>query len=365
MTSIALYIHIPFCNSKCDYCDFFSVVAEGSTKQKFEDALFHEIDLKKSLLDGKTISSVYIGGGTPSVLPATFFIKLKAKLDEVCEIKKDTEFTVEVNPSSFSEELAKTLREIGVNRLSFGFQSANDRLLKYVHRNQTFLSFDAAIKIAKKYFDNISVDLMTALPHQKLSDVKSSIKKVLKYKPTHVSVYSLMILPETPLYNLKQTSSFVPNENVQVKMLLCASKMLRRAGFEKYEVSNFAKRCKADEKRYMSKHNLTYWNGGDYLGFGPSAASKIGNVRTSNERNLKNYLEKNLNADREVLTDEQVRLERIMLGLRTKWGCNKALCKSENIPFLVKKGYIKEIGENLVVTEKGLNVLNIITDKLT
>jgi len=366
MKDIALYIHIPFCSSKCDYCDFYSF-KPSSEKQKedFQNALFYEIDLKAELIKERNISSIYIGGGTPSSLSPEFFVALKNKLDGICKINKSVEFTVEVNPSSFSENLAKTLKNIGVNRLSVGFQCSNDRILKYVHRKQTFEQFQQAMHIAKKYFDNISVDIMTGLPYEKVSDVKNSIKKSLKFRPTHISVYSLMVIENTPLFNMKQTLSFIPNEKQQVKMLCIAGKMLSRAGFERYEVSNYARKVKGMADVFVSKHNLTYWNGGDYLGFGPSASSKIGNVRLTNEKNFNNYMNKNFNADREVLSNEQINLEKVMLGLRCKWGCEKKLCKTENLPFLIQNGYVKEKNDRIIATKKGINVLNIIIDKLT
>lgn len=372
MLNIALYIHIPFCKSKCDYCDFYSFKPREADKEKFEEALFREIDLKANLLKDKTVSSIYIGGGTPSVMSPEFFIKLKSKLDEICSYENSLEFTIEVNPSSFTEILAKTFKQVGVNRLSIGFQSANDRLLKYVHREDNFNQFENAMNIAKNYFSNISVDLMTAMPYQKSKDVKNSIKQILKFKPTHVSVYSLTVFENTPLFNLKNTLSFIPNEKTQVKMLNMADKMLERAGFDRYEVSNYAKKSKEDENghiskynRFISKHNSVYWLGGDYLGFGPSAASFINGVRLTNEKNFANYIEKNFNAEREVLTPEQIRLESIMLGLRTKWGCDKSICKQENVDYLLRNAYIKQIGDRIIATKKGLNVLNILIDKLT
>ena len=366
MSSIALYIHIPFCSSKCDYCDFYSFKpAQSSQKELFAEALFEEIKLKSDLIQDRVVSSIYIGGGTPSVMPASFFADLKNKLNEVCRYDKNLEFTVEVNPSSFTSELARTLKDIGVNRLSIGFQCGNDRVLKYIHRNQTLIQFENAMKIAKPYFDNISVDIMTALPHETVKDVKLSIKKALKFKLAHVSVYSLMVIENTPLFNMKHLHAFIPDEKTQVKMLYCANKMLKRARFVRYEVSNYAKKDRKNENKFTSKHNLTYWNGGDYLGFGPSASSKIGNVRLTNEKNFNNYINKNFNADREVLSRDQIRLEKIMLGLRTKWGAPKSLCRQEDLPFLIKKRYIKEKGGQIIATKKGLNVLNIVIDKLT
>lgn len=365
MKQIALYIHIPFCSSKCDYCDFYSFKpTSDDQKSQFEQALLEEITRKSQLLKDREISSIYIGGGTPSAMSGSFFMALKNKLDEVCKTQNEMEFTVEVNPSSFNNELAKTLKRIGVNRLSVGFQCANDRILKYIHRNQTLNQFENAMKTAKQYFDNISVDIMTGLPHESVKDVKFSIKKALKYKPKHISVYSLMVIENTPLFNMKQTLSFIPNEKQQVKMLDRANKMLERAGFERYEVSNYAKKAK-DGKTFYSRHNLTYWNGGDYLGFGPSASSKIGNVRLTNEKNFNNYVQKNFIAEKETLSEEQIRLEKIMLGLRCMWGCDKNLCKQENLPFLIKNKYVIEKDGNIVATKKGINVLNIIIDKLT
>lgn len=366
MFGIALYIHIPFCSSKCDYCDFYSFKTnDEQLKKQFEEALFSEIEVKKELLKNKKVTSIYVGGGTPSVMPPDFFKHLKKKLGELCEFDKNLEFTVEVNPSSVSEQLVSTLKDVGVNRISVGFQCANDRILKYVHRSQTFAQFENALNIINKYFDNVSIDIMTALPYEKMSDVKLSLKKALKFRPKHISVYSLTVFENTPLFNKKHVLSFIPNEKQQVKMLSLCDKFLAKKGFDRYEVSNYAKRCREDEKKFASNHNLVYWQGGDYLGFGPSAASFVSGVRLTNEKNLKNYLDKNFNADREVLTGEQIRLEKIMLGLRTKWGCEKRLCKNENLPFLIKNKYVKVKDDRIVATKKGLNVLNIIIDKLT
>lgn len=363
MKDIALYIHIPFCNSKCYYCDFYSCVSKQN-KENYITALENEFEKWKSFLKNRSVKTIYIGGGTPSVMPPTFFYELARILKQFCNLNDLLEFTVEVNPNSFNEELAICLKEIGVNRISMGFQSGNDKLLSLIGRNQNFSQFTSSYNIAKKYFNNISVDLMVGLPGQKLVDVKNSVKKLLKFKPQHISCYYLMLEKETILAKNEDLIKLIPKENEQVKMFSYISKSLKKHKFEQYEISNFAKLTKnADE--FISKHNSSYWLNCEYIGLGPGASSFIDSKRLSNEKNLEKYLLGKYEVITDAITPEKARMERVMLGLRTKWGCAKGDCNRENAEMLIKNGFIKEKNRRIYLTKKGFNLLNLIIEKLT
>lgn len=362
MLNISLYIHIPYCKSKCNYCNFYSVAGSKIKWQQYLSSLEKEIAGYKNLLKERCVQTIYIGGGTPSFLPDEFYKKLIVMLKNYCKFSKELEFTIEVNPNSLTETKCKTYKKLGINRISIGAQSCNDKLLGLINRSHNSNDFFKAVNIIKKHFNNFSVDLMIGLPSQTLKDVKESIKQVVKFKPTHISCYGLILEEDTPLFKNENLLKEIPNEDTQVKMYDFAVKTLKKAGFERYEVSNFALKNRQDS--YISKHNYAYWLGGDYLGLGTAAHSFVNGKRWENTADIKKYFGGDYKSREIALTKEQKTEEQIMLGLRTKWGIDKNLCNQAQLPFLLKNGFVKVKNNKIIATNKGFKVLNQIILKL-
>ena len=273
-----LYIHIPFCVSKCAYCDFASFANIKRLRQPYLQALKSEIVLQKNRYKNFAPKTLYIGGGTPSFLTNT---QIKFLFTSIYGCYKNfKEITFEANPESLTLSKIKLLKSLGVNRLSLGLQSTFDKHLKTLGRAHNFETFLCAYTQAKKYFDNINVDLIAGLPNQTLAEFKESVKQLLSLKPQHISVYGLQVEEGTPLYK----SGYVCDDSLTRKMLESAENILQNAGFVHYEISNFSL------PKYESKHNINYWFGGDYLGCGSAAASYMRGVRFQNTTDVKEYI---------------------------------------------------------------------------
>jgi len=273
-----LYIHIPFCVSKCVYCDFASFAGIKRLRLPYLKALKREIILQKKHYKNFTPKTLYIGGGTPSFLTSA---QIKFLFTSIYRCFKNfKEITFEANPESLTLQKIKLLKSLGVNRLSLGLQSTNDAHLKTLGRAHNFAQFLKAYTQAKKYFDNINVDLIAGLPNQTLADFEQSIKQLLSLKPQHISVYGLQVEEGTPLYK----SGYICDDNLTRKMLESGEKLLQNSGFNHYEISNFSL------PKYESKHNINYWLGGAYLGLGSAAASYMKGIRFQNTADVKEYI---------------------------------------------------------------------------
>ncbi len=360
--SLSLYIHIPFCNSKCFYCNFFSVKGDDDIKAKYKNALLDEIDENKKVFSNYAINTIYIGGGTPSVMPNSFYDELFAKLRSVAKVKEDAEITIEVNPCSVDESKIKCYKQNGINRISIGLQASQTRLLKKVNRTATRNQFKNAMHIIKKYYDNVSIDLMLGLPYQGLRHAKSSAKFALKFNPKHLSVYGLIVENGTPLSKKENLLRHIPRDEKQIKMFDNVAKILKNDGFERYEVSNFA--LKHDDMSYFSKHNKAYWDRQNYLGIGAAAHSCINETRFNNPSSLDEYMAGKQQINKHKLTADEIREEQIMLGIRTKWGVDKTICEQGDISFMIEDGFLREENGRLIATDKGFKVLNQIILKL-
>ena len=273
-----LYIHIPFCVSKCAYCDFASFANIKRLRLPYLKALKREIILQKKHYKNFTPKTLYIGGGTPSFLTNT---QIKFLFTSIYGCYKNfKEITFEANPESLTLSKIKLLKKLGVNRLSLGLQSTFDKHLKTLGRAHNFETFLRAYIQAKKYFDNINVDLIAGLPNQTLKDFEQSVKQLISLKPQHISIYGLQVEEGTPLYK----SGYECDDNLTRKMLESAENILCGSGFVHYEISNFSL------PKYESKHNINYWLNGDYLGCGSAAASYINGVRFQNTSDAKEYI---------------------------------------------------------------------------
>lgn len=312
-----IYIHIPFCRKKCDYCDFY-LITNTTILERFLDNLKTEISLHSQFYKNTGFDTIFIGGGTPSLLDAKQIESILDSLFKYYNVKRNPEITIEANPEDFDKsQKLKYLKDIGVNRISFGVQSFVDMELKFLTREHSAEQSLEVIKNAKKYFDNISVDLIYSLPNQKISNLEKTLDITLQLEIPHVSAYTLIYEKETPLYNLMQRKKIVMNEEeFESKLYLLFSEKLAESGYEHYEVSNYAK------KGFRSMHNLKYWEYENYLGFGPSAHSFFDGKRWNNFRNIIRYninLQKNILAIENVhnLTAEESKTEFVMLGLRS------------------------------------------------
>lgn len=291
---LELYIHIPFCVKKCDYCDFLSFPADNRTQRRYVDALQKEITCYGALYPDRKITTIFIGGGTPSWLDEEEIVRILHTVREAFEVERDAEITIECNPGTATAHKLVRYREAGINRISIGLQSAHNEELALLGRIHTWEQFLKTYDLARKAgFSNINVDLMSALPGQTLETFSDTLKKVLALKPEHLSVYSLMIEEGTPFYEryredekhreAGEPTELLPDEEQEYAVTKLTQRVLREAGYHWYEVSNFAK------PGYECRHNIGYWKRADYLGVGLGAASLIDNVRYANVRDLEEY----------------------------------------------------------------------------
>ena len=317
--SLGIYIHIPFCASKCGYCDFNSCAGMDKLMPKYHNALLRHIREAAPQLRQYHTDTVYFGGGTPSYYGARRLCEIFNTLKRSALIYKTAEVTVEVNPDSAKKHDLLLLRSEGVNRLSIGAQCADDDLLKLIGRRHNWRQVIQAVGNARDAgFENISLDLIYGLPSQSKEDWADTLSRALDLGPEHLSCYGLKLEEGTPMYEYKD-SVILPDDDAQADMYLYACETLERYGYRQYEISNFAK------PGYQSKHNLKYWLLRDYMGFGPGAAGCAGGIRYSFVQDLKQYIsgvqnEETILAEREEIGLLDRAAEYIMLGMRTTRG---------------------------------------------
>ncbi len=322
-TPLGLYVHVPFCRSKCNYCDFYSKpCTNNSTFDKYLDAVCDHIKEAGALAPGYRVDTIYFGGGTPSFFGADALAIILTTIRRSFDVATDAEITFEANPDSVTNKLLHRLRAEGFNRVSLGIQSDDDRMLKLLGRPHSFAQATHAFNLIRNAgFRNISVDLMYGLPAQSLDMWKATLEHVLKLGPSHVSCYALKVEEGTPFYTEKDKLR-LPDDDTQADMYLAATEILWNSGYRQYEISNFAR------KGHISKHNMKYWTGGEYLGFGPSASSDFAGKRFTLVRDLDAYV-KGIREGGNVMEDVQdIPLreragEYVMLRLRTSAGLNK------------------------------------------
>lgn len=317
---LGVYIHIPFCASKCGYCDFCSLPDKEKLIPYYQDALLVQLQETLPRMKDYFIDSVYFGGGTPSYYGAKRIAELLQELKYSNRLLKSSEITMECNPDSVRRKDLRLLRREGVNRLSIGAQSANDILLKRIGRRHNWQQVEQAVKYARQAgFRNISLDLIYGLPGQTREDWADTLNKALALKPAHLSCYGLRLEEGTPMYEEYADGEGLPSDDDQADMYLYAVDLLERRGYRQYEISNFARRG------YESRHNLKYWRLGDYIGFGAAAHSNLGLLRYSYTRNVRAYIsgvlgDKDIIDEMEELTPFDRAAEYLMLGMRTSGG---------------------------------------------
>ena len=402
---LELYIHIPFCARKCSYCDFLSFAAPERVYREYMDKLIEEICGQGPNFQEYRVSTIFVGGGTPSILPADLIMELFATLSENFDIALDAEVTLEANPGTLTMEKLEVYRQSGINRLSIGLQSADDKELKYLGRIHSYDSFLKSYQRARQAgFKNINVDLMSALPGQDVHSWKTTLKKVMMLKPEHISAYSLIIEEGTPFFerfgepeckkgllsggqqeNSKkpETASEVaaraavmtlpdlPDEATDREMYHLTKEMMAAQGYERYEISNYAK------KGYECRHNTGYWTGVEYLGLGLGASSYTYGYRYHNTEDLQEYLSLNLYEggaaarDIEELSLEDKMEEFMFVGLRMmkgvsgsefleRFGLNMWNVYGDVLKKLEQQGLIEVEAPMVRLTERGIDVSNVV-----
>ena len=318
--TLGLYLHIPFCRSKCDYCDFYSLAGQDDRMDDYQQALLRQIAETAPRTKKQVVNSVYIGGGTPTWYGEKRLLELLAAVKKRFTLSKDVEVTLEANPDSVDEKMLRRLRRAGVNRLSMGMQSACDRELAAVHRPHTFRQVQEAVRAARAAkLRNLNLDLIYGLPGQTMDSWRSSVEAALALEPEHLSCYGLTLEEGTPLARRAEAGERLPSDDEQAERYLWTVARLAQAGFEQYEVSNFSRTgC-------QSRHNLKYWMGRPYVGLGAAAHSDFGGRRYSWVRDLEGYITGVLQGGRLLDDmDEIPRRERgseyLMLRLRTTHG---------------------------------------------
>lgn len=318
-TSFELYIHIPFCVRKCAYCDFLSAPGSEEAKASYTKALLREIEAVKT--EKREVSSIFVGGGTPSALSPSLMGDIFEKIHESFSVAQDAEITIEANPGTLSKEKLFLYKNAGINRLSLGLQSPEEAELKSLGRIHTYEEFLESFSLAREAgFQNINVDLMCALPDQTYEGWIRNLRTVAALHPEHISAYSLIIEEGTPFAKRKLN---LPDEDTEYRMYEDTAGILEEYGYEQYEISNYAK------KGLVCRHNIGYWTRKEYLGLGLGAASLWGNQRFSNTSDFSAYLKESgspekIRENRETLSLEDEMSEFMFLGLRMTEGVSKA-----------------------------------------
>lgn len=364
--AIGLYVHIPFCVRKCNYCDFCSFsVSTVTWRDKYIDRLVSEIRSYKD--KNIRLDSIFFGGGTPSLLSPSEFCRISSAIRECFDVSSDCEFSVEVNPKTLDGEKLKAFKDCGVNRLSIGLQSIHENELKILGRIHLYQDFLASYNMAREYgFDNINIDLMYGIPEQTIESFGITLDTILALKPEHISVYGLIIEEGTPFFE-GYSELCLPGEDCECDMYYLASERLKAAGYSHYEISNYSLQNRE------CRHNLKYWNCKEYIGVGVAAYSYFDHVRFGNSDSVTEYLNQFCLQYNQEQTDEPY--EYVMLGLRLKSGISLSEYKSrfgvdfldgraELVDRLLKTGYLTNDGDRIALTERGFYVSNSILTEL-
>ena len=388
MKTLGIYIHIPFCVKKCDYCDFVSYCDKSNLIDEYIEKLKEEIQSNLNNKDYK-IKTIYIGGGTPSSIDSKYIVDILNTIKTIVGVAAfgdpKIEITIELNPGTVTESKLLCYKNAGINRLSIGLQETNDELLKQIGRIHTYEEFLETYNIARKIgFKNINVDLMVGLPNQSIANIKESLNKVILLNPEHISVYSLILEEGTKLYKKYEEKQIeLPDEEIERNMYWYVKNTLENNGYIHYEISNFAR------KGYESKHNTNCWNQEKYIGFGVNAHSYINGVRYSNTESIEEYIntifkhvgvaplgdpKKSNITIHEQQTLEDMQKEYMLLGLRkiegvsiqsfkNKFGENPIFLFRNELSKLVEEELIIVDGDNIKLTNKGLDLANLVWEE--
>jgi len=371
MKEIGIYVHIPFCKSKCAYCDFLSYEGKSERIEEYIEQLKNEIEhVSKEKLQECEIDTIYIGGGTPSYINEQDIEEIINELKKLLNIKQNAEITIEVNPGTVSLQKLEKYYNVGINRLSIGLQSTNNNLLKTIGRIHTYEKFEETYNFARSAgFKNINVDLMIGLPNETIKNVENDLKNIINKSPEHISVYSLILEEGTKLEQMINSNKLkLPSEKSERKMYWLVKTKLEEAGYAHYEISNFAK------QGYASKHNLNCWNQKEYIGFGANAHSYFESTRYSNADSLEEYLKSDEKIIHEVQNKESQMKEFMLLGLRKIEGIRISEFKEKFVvnPIyeyrdilnkLVNKDLIEVDIDSIYLSQKGIDLANIVWEE--
>lgn len=373
----SIYIHIPFCVKKCAYCDFLSAPATKKVQEQYLHKLIEEIKEKSFEYRDYKVKTVFIGGGTPTSVPVDLLCEVLGTLKNHFDVDEDAEISMECNPGTASKENLIRYKEAGINRLSIGLQSTQDALLKKLGRIHNYEQFlDTYLWAREAGFDNINIDLMSALPNQTLEDYIETLQKVLKLKPEHISAYSLIIEEGTPFFDMDLQ---LPDEDTEREMYALTERILNGYGYSRYEISNYAL------PGYECKHNTVYWQRGEYLGLGLGSASLIkkgteadGNIqeiRFKNNSDLYTYLQGDFGYEEEIILSKREAMEEFFfLGLRMIQGVDLARFMEvhgeeelglfeEAIKKSIADGLLVENDGTLHLSKKGIDVSNFVFER--
>lgn len=383
---VGIYVHIPFCKQKCKYCDFKSYAGKEKQIETYIKWMKYELtnvgegnklDYENDEDDLAIINTIYIGGGTPSFIDSKYIVEIVNTIKEKYTLDKNPEITIEVNPGTVTELKLQDYINCGINRISIGLQSTQERLLRQIGRIHTYEEFETTYKLARKVgFQNINVDLMIGLPNQTLEDVKQSLEKVNELNLEHISVYSLIVEEGTPIYQeIENKTLALPEEKIERDMYWYVKKYLQEKGYIHYEISNFAK------QGYESRHNMNCWNQEEYIGIGAAAHSYTNNVRYSNEDDIEKYIqnyETNQEIDNFIFHEKQTKeskmKEYMMLGLRkiagvqiqnfkNKFGENPIYLYRKELEKLVNEELLEIDGDKIKLTNKGIDLANLVWEE--
>lgn len=381
--SLGVYVHIPFCVRKCNYCDFLSSnycnndVNQNKLARDYVNALVREIEIYSNELQEYKVQTIYIGGGTPSCIDSELIAKIIEKIEEAFDVSDSAEITIEVNPGTLLNNKARDYKNMGINRISMGLQSANNEELKILGRIHTYEEFLESYNLLRSVgFDNINIDVMSAIPNQSVESYIDTLNKVISLRPEHISSYSLIIEEGTYFYNIQDELKLV-SEDDEREMYYKTKEILQNRGYERYEISNYAL------KGMESKHNSSYWTGVDYIGFGVGASSYLNGYRYDRIQDINKYIEvydklsnyliaeKNIECNKQYLTLQNKMEEYMFLGLRMTKGISKTRFKElfekdinevygNVIDKYVSMKLLNEEKDILQLTDKGIDVSNIV-----
>lgn len=379
LNELGIYIHIPFCKQKCYYCDFVSYSNKCSEVKEYIESLKKEIE--EFDFSNYKVTSIYIGGGTPSYIDSIYIVEILSELKEKLKCNliefKDIEITIEVNPGTVDTKKLNDYKKLGINRLSIGLQSTKNDILKKIGRIHTYQEFLEISKLARETgFKNINIDLMIGIPGQKIGDLKNTLQDIIKLEPEHISVYSLIIEENTPIEKMLENGEIkLPDEDLERNMYWYVKNTLELNGYNHYEISNFAKLGKE------SRHNLNCWNQEEYIGFGVAAHSYLNGIRFSNTINVEEYIQhiENNRKEENIQIEESQSLEDkknefMMLGFRKIQGVDIARFKEkfidnpiflyrENLNKLVEEGLIEVDLNHIKLTNKGIDLANLVFEE--
>lgn len=369
-----LYVHIPFCVRKCAYCDFLSAPAGGLEQRAYVDQLLEEIQMQSLNYKEYDVTSIFIGGGTPSILRAEWMSEILSMIHQCFAVESDAEITIEANPGTLDAHKLDVYRQSGINRISLGLQSADDEELRTLGRIHTYDDFLKSYeRVRQAGFTNVNIDLMSALPGQTLASWKNTLKKVLMLRPEHISAYSLIIEEGTPFferYHTKEGRMLLPDEDMDREMYHFTKTYLKEQDYDRYEISNYAK------PGYECRHNIGYWTGVEYLGLGLGASSYMLDHRFHSEQDMEKYMKIRMREDLTPLYQEVEELdlgakmeEFMFLGLRLAKGVsgsefferfnqNMWNIYGAVIQKYIDEGLLESNSPDIRLTERGMDVSN-------